>query len=77
MDRIVQADARDQLAEFLATGSRSTRWFHGLSAGKIGQFGAAGSGWAGHERGHGDSAARPTAISATELRATSDAGARD
>ncbi len=29
-------------AEFLATGSRSTRWFHGFSAGNTGQFGAAG-----------------------------------
>ena len=31
-------------AEFLATGSRSTRWFHGLSAGNTGQFRAPGSG---------------------------------
>ena len=33
-------------AESLATGRRSTRWFQGLSAGKTGQFGAAGSGCA-------------------------------
>ena len=32
--------------EFLATGSRSTRWFHGLSEGKISQRGALGSGCA-------------------------------
>ena len=31
-------------AEFLATGNRSTRWFHGLFAGNTGQPGAAGSG---------------------------------
>src|SRR5579862_2852930 len=30
-------------AEFAATGSLSTRWFHGLFAGKTGQRGAAGS----------------------------------
>ena len=31
-------------AEFLATGSRSTRWFQGLSAGNTGQAKAPGSG---------------------------------
>src|SRR5436305_6383278 len=33
-------------AEFRATGWRSTRWFHGLLAGNIGQLGAPASGWA-------------------------------
>src|SRR5947209_19313566 len=31
-------------AEFVATGRRSTRWFHGLLAGNIGQLEARGSG---------------------------------
>src|SRR5947209_7978940 len=33
-------------AEFPATGSLSTRWFHGLLGGKIGQARAPGRGWA-------------------------------
>src|SRR5438477_5789885 len=49
-------------AEFVATGSESTRWFHALSAGKIGQRGADGSRSAFAE-------APPNASMAIEMRA--------
>ena len=44
--------------EFFAAGSRSTRWFPWLSRGKIGQFGAAGSGDAEAGRRRTSAAAR-------------------
>ena len=57
-------------AEFLATGSRSTRWFQALFAGKIGQLGALGSGRA--DTSAGTATAPIAAISDREARATSE-----
>src|SRR5919108_5085710 len=47
-------------AEFFATGSASTRWFHGLSAGNRGQFDAPGSGLACTSAGTANSAQQTT-----------------
>src|SRR5205085_11538435 len=49
-------------AEFFATGSWSTRWFHGLLGGKIERARAPGSGWA--ETSPGTTASTGIAISA-------------
>ena len=57
------------LAEFLATGSRSTRWFHGLFGGNTGQLCAPGSGRADVIAGTAI-AAIAAAINETGARAT-------
>ena len=57
-----------RLAEFLATGSLSTRWFQGLFAGKIAQCDASASGCADTKPGAATSA--PAISGATQATAT-------